>query len=179
LAAHQKKLRGSPVGRGMRDKALHSKLLTKLLRRFSSWNEFFAISEVRVLLIFSKLPKFPNIRKTLFPNFFPNFFRTFWPNNRVFWLKNSNFTYFFQNFQNLRTFLNNIRNFSRKFFEFENSVFFWKISELRQPNISETCVNEKFGKFRITQGLNERHCPRSCQSSKKNANNLFLLYIRG
>jgi hypothetical protein len=29
-------------------KALHSKLLTKLLSRFSSRNEFFAISEVRV-----------------------------------------------------------------------------------------------------------------------------------
>jgi len=73
-------------------KALHSELLTELL----SWNEFFAISEVRVsrhfFVIFGnfgieqflKFPKFPNIRKTLFPNFFrtfyelfPNFFRIF------------------------------------------------------------------------------------------------------
>ncbi len=98
-------------------KALHSELLTELSSRFSSRNEFFAISEVRILhhffVIFGnfgkkqfpKFPKFPNIQKTLFPKFpnifrtFLNFFQSFWRKNRVFWLKNSNFTYFFWNFE--------------------------------------------------------------------------------
>jgi hypothetical protein len=66
-------------------KALHSELLTKLLSPFLSRNEFFAISEVRVLRHFfvifgnfgiEQFPKFPNVWKTLFPNFselFPYF----------------------------------------------------------------------------------------------------------
>ncbi len=57
------------------NKALHSELLTELLSRFLSWNEFFTISEVRVerhfFVIFGKFgieqfPKFPkllNVRK--------------------------------------------------------------------------------------------------------------------
>jgi len=56
---------------------------------------------------------------------------------------------------------NFFRTFSQKFREFENSSFFRKISELRKlniselrkPNISETRENEKFGNFRLTQGL--------------------------
>jgi hypothetical protein len=102
----------------------------------------------------------------LFLNFFwtfPNFFQTFWPKNRVFWLKNSNFTYFFQN---LRTISNNFRTFSELKFPNFFPNFFAKIlrvrkfrffpkknSKLWQPNFSETCENEKFGKFRLTQGL--------------------------
>jgi len=35
-----------------------------------------------------------------------------------------------------------------------NFVFFQKISKLRQPNFSEIRENEKFGKFRLMQGLN-------------------------
>jgi hypothetical protein len=54
----------------------------------------------------------------------------------------------FQNFPNL-----NFQTFSEKFREFKNSVFFWKISKLQQLNISETREKEKFGKFRLTQGL--------------------------
>jgi len=36
---------------------------------------------------------------------------------------------------------------------FKNYVHFRIISELRKPNISETRENEKFGNFRLTQGL--------------------------
>jgi len=40
---------------------------------------------------------------------------------------------------------------------FSNNVFFQKISELRQSNISETRENEKFRKFCLTQGLIINH----------------------
>ncbi len=46
-------------------------------------------------------------------------------------------------------------NFFPNFFrEFKNFGFFRKISELRKPDISETRENEKFGKNRLSQGLN-------------------------
>ncbi len=47
----------------------------------------------------------------------------------------------------------NFRTFLQKFHEFEKSIFFLKISELRQPNISETPENKKYGKFHLMQGL--------------------------
>jgi len=70
-------------------KALHSELLTELSGRFPSRNEYFVISEVRIVRHFfevfgkfgiSKFPKFPkflNIQKNQFPKL-PNFFRTFY-----------------------------------------------------------------------------------------------------
>jgi len=70
------------------NKALHSELLTELLGRFPSQNEYFVISEVRIwrhffvifgkfgISKFPKFPKFPNIRKNQFPKF-PNFFQNF------------------------------------------------------------------------------------------------------
>ena len=88
----------------LKTKALHSELLAELSGRFSSRNEYFRISEVRIvrhffevfgkfgISKFPKLPKLPNIRKNQFPKFpkfFQNFrtfselFRTFWPKNRV------------------------------------------------------------------------------------------------
>ena len=66
-------------------KALHSELLAELSGRFSSRNEYFRISEVRIVRHFfevfgkfgiSKLPKLPNIRKNQFPKF-PKFFQNF------------------------------------------------------------------------------------------------------
>ncbi len=66
------------------------------------------------------------------------YFNQFWLISELF--SNLNFRTFFQ-------------TFSRKFRKFENSVFYRKISELRQPNISETRENKKFGKFRLTQPL--------------------------
>ena len=69
-------------------KALHSELFAELSGRFSSRNEYFRISEVRIvhhffevfgkfgISKFPKLPKLPNIRKNQFPKF-PNFFRNF------------------------------------------------------------------------------------------------------
>ncbi len=105
-------------------KALHSELLTELLGRFPSRNEYFIISEVRIgrhffkvfgkfgISKFPKLPKLPNVRKNQFPKFpkfFRNFqsfsklfselFRTFWPKNRVFCPKTSNITSFFKIFE--------------------------------------------------------------------------------
>ena len=107
-------------------KALHSELFAELSGRFSGRNEYFRISELRIVRHFfevfgkfgisklPKLPKFPNIRKNQFPklpNFFRNyrtffrtFYRTFSPKNRVFCPKTSNFSSFFRNFRNLRNF---------------------------------------------------------------------------
>jgi len=126
-------------------KALHSELLAELSGRFLSRNEYFRISEVRIVLHFfevfgkfgiSKFPKFLNIRKNQFPkfpNFFQNFrtfskitelftklFQTFWPKNRVFCPKTSNFTSFFQNFRNLQ----NFRIITELFTELEFPNFF-------------------------------------------------------
>jgi len=119
----------------------------------------------------SEFPNFQNFRtfgKTSFRNYqtffrkyrtFSELFQTFWPKNRVFCPKTSNFTSFFQNFWIITEFFTELefrtffRTFTRKFREFENSVFFRKISGLRKPNISETRENEKFGNFRLTRGL--------------------------
>ena len=69
-------------------KALHSELLAELSGRFSSRNEYFRISEVRIVRHFfevfgkfgisklPKLPKLPNIRKNQFPKF-PKIFRKY------------------------------------------------------------------------------------------------------
>jgi hypothetical protein len=43
--------------------------------------------------------------------------------------------------------------YSQNFCEFEKNGYFRKISELRKTNFSETRENEKFGNFRLTQGL--------------------------
>jgi len=116
-------------------KALHSELLAELSGRFSSRNEYFRISEVRIvrhffevfgkfgISKFPKLPKLPNIRKNQFPklpNFFPkipNFFRIFYRTFPNFLTekqgKTSNSTSFFRNFRNLHTFSNNYRTFFR------------------------------------------------------------------
>jgi hypothetical protein len=71
-----------------KSKALHSELLAELSGRFLSRNEYFRISEVRIvrhffevfgkfgISKFPKLPKLPNIRKNQFPKF-PKFFRNF------------------------------------------------------------------------------------------------------
>ncbi len=102
-------------------KALHSELLAELLGRFSSQNEYFWISAVRIVRHFfevfgkfgiSKFLKFPKNQFPKFLNFFRNYrtfselftelFQTFWPKNRVFCPKTSNFTSFFWNFQNFR-----------------------------------------------------------------------------
>jgi hypothetical protein len=126
----------------------------------------------------SKFPKFPNIRKNqfpkfpnffwnyrTFPNFLPNFSKLFDQKTGFFALKPQILHHFFEIFEIyeifelLPNFLPNLnfgtffRTFSRKFHEFKNSGFFRKISELRKPNISETHENEKFGNFRLTQGL--------------------------
>jgi hypothetical protein len=45
--------------------------------------------------------------------------------------------------------------FLRNFREFENKEFFQKISELEKSNYSKTCKNNKFRKFRLSQGLSE------------------------
>ncbi len=37
------------------------------------------------------------------------------------------------------------------------TLYFRKISKLQKPNYSETCKNEKFGKFHLKQGLNVRN----------------------
>ncbi len=58
--------------------------------------------------------------------------------NRVFWPKNRKL------FPNL---------FPNYFCEFKKTGYFQKISELWKPNYSETRKNEKFGKFRLLQGL--------------------------
>jgi len=44
--------------------------------------------------------------------------------------------------------------FLQKFCEFEKTGYFRKISKLWKPNYSKTRENKKFGKFRLTQGLN-------------------------
>jgi hypothetical protein len=98
-------------------KALHSELLAELLGWFSSRNEYFQISEVRIVRHFfevfgkfgiSKFPKFPNIWKNQFPKF-PNFFQNYRTFSKLFdrktgffCPKTSNFTSFFQNFRNFR-----------------------------------------------------------------------------
>jgi len=75
-------------GQHTESKALHSELLVELSGQFSSRNEYFRISEVRIvhhffevfgkfgISKFPKFPKFPNIRKNQFPKF-PNFFRNY------------------------------------------------------------------------------------------------------
>jgi hypothetical protein len=72
-------------------------------------------------------------------------FQTFWPKNRFFLLK----TGFFWP-KNRKLFLNLFLNYFR---EFEKTGYFQKISELWKPNYSKTCENQKFGKFRLMQGL--------------------------
>jgi hypothetical protein len=61
------------------------------------------------------------------------------------------------------------------FREFENSVFFQKISELQKPNISETRENEKFGKFCLTQGLIK--CCLSCVLMSILMENLWTFWL--
>jgi len=87
----------------MASKALHSELLDELSGRFSSRNEYFRISEVRIVHHFFEV--FGKFGISKLPNF-------------------------------------------------GNSGYYRKISELRKPNISETRENEKFGNFRLMQGLN-------------------------
>ncbi len=87
---------------------------------------------------------------------FLNFFRTFslsFDPKTVFFDSKTQFLHCFFKISELK-FPNFFLNFFAKFHEFKNSVFFKKISELRQPNISETCKNKKFGKFCLMQGLN-------------------------
>ncbi len=102
----------------MQIKALHSKLLTKLSSRFSSWNEFFfAIFEFRVerhiFIIFGKFGK----------EQFLNSFWNFWPKNRFFDSKTGFFVKFqilhsfIWNFCNWRTILVNIRTFFLTFLQ--------------------------------------------------------------
>ncbi len=47
--------------------------------------------------------------------------------------------------------------FLQNFREFEKTRYFQKISELQKPNYFKTRKNEKFGKFRLTQGLIFKH----------------------
>ncbi len=68
-----------------KDKALHSELLAELSGRFSGRNEYFQISEVRIVRHFfevfgkfgiSKFPKLPNFFRN-FRTFFRTFYQTF------------------------------------------------------------------------------------------------------
>jgi len=96
-----------------------------------------------------------------FPNFsklFQNFSKLFDLKTGFFDSKTQTLRSFFFNLRNWHTISVNIltffRTFLRKFCELENSSFFQKNSELWQLNISQTRINEKFGKFHLTQGLN-------------------------
>jgi hypothetical protein len=116
-------------------KTLHSELLTKLLNRFLSRNEFFAIFEVPVqhhfLVIFGKFvigqfPKTLNVWKTLFPNFLT------------------------QKQEIISELVSKL--FLQNFREFKKPVISETFPNFKKTNFSETLENEKF--FRPTQGLN-------------------------
>ncbi len=102
----------------------------------------------------------------MFPNFSELFSKLFDPKTGFFDSKTQTLHSFIWYFWNWHTILVNIRTFSElKFPNFFSNFFakilqvwkfrfFQKISKLRQPNISKTRKIEKFGKFRLTQGLN-------------------------
>ena len=97
---------------------------------------------------------------------FPKFSKLFDPKTGFFDSKTQNLHTFFEIFKiyiqfwiisklfSKLKFPNFFPNFFAKILRVRKFRFFQKISELRQPNISETRKNEKFGKFRLTQGLN-------------------------
>jgi len=106
-----------------------------------------------------------------FSKLFPNFFQTFSKISKLFDPKTG---FFDSKTQTLRTFFEIFEIYVHfwiiselfselKFLNFFAKILrvrefrFFPISELWQPNISETHENEKFGKFRLTQGLNNYH----------------------
>jgi len=120
-----------------KSKALSSKILNELSSRFLSRTEFFEASLTSFFRNFRKV-----WNRTIFKNSEcseTNFSELFDPKTGVLPQKTGNY----------------FQTFFAKFLQIIKNGYFQKNSELRKTNFSETHKNEKFGNFRLTQGLKE------------------------
>ncbi len=124
----------------------------------------------RTISKISKISKISECWENPFPNFFQIFFVLFpnflTPKQSFLTQKLKLYVVFFKIFKiDIQFWLkaklkfpNFFQTFFAKILWVQNFRFFQKISELQQPNISETRENEKFGKFHLTQDLTFTCC---------------------